>query len=232
MLAEASESQAIPRETAGAPGSLGGVRGLVLGWCLWLLASWLLTLTVAAAVPAVRWMVYAAMAGMLLVWPVVRLSQATGGRGALGATLVEWVCLNAVFQSVVWPLQLIAGWGLAQTAWLDGAMLAWSLLIGLLIAWGRRVNRGAARTVAMLGCVAVVFGGAAVRPWLGESAGLQWSPIATLWRVTDSPLDFLPGAVSASVLSVGAAAALGWALLAVGAWIAGRARVAGPGVLK
>src|SRR5438046_758433 len=49
-------------------------RELVLGWCLWLLGSWGITLWF-QGVTQVRGMIYAAAAGMLLLWPAWRLSQ-------------------------------------------------------------------------------------------------------------------------------------------------------------
>lgn len=51
-----------------------GSRELLLGWCFWLLGSWVLLGMGAHATP-VRWMIFAALGGMLLVWPAFRLSQ-------------------------------------------------------------------------------------------------------------------------------------------------------------
>lgn len=59
-------------------------RELVLAWCLWLLGSWVViwareladgNVWGLAAPNAVRWMVLAGLLGMMLLWPLYRLSQ-------------------------------------------------------------------------------------------------------------------------------------------------------------
>lgn len=49
-------------------------RELMLGWCFWLLASWSLLGMGIDGTP-IRWMIFASAMGMMLVWPVYRLSQ-------------------------------------------------------------------------------------------------------------------------------------------------------------
>ena len=83
-----------PGGGSGAPGrravsdEVYGVRLLMLGWCIWLMGVWIvLYFTVGWTGPAFRVMVFAAVIGLMGVWPAVRLSQpgfATGGgwRGA------------------------------------------------------------------------------------------------------------------------------------------------------
>ncbi|MEX2213783.1 MAG: hypothetical protein WD768_06635 [Phycisphaeraceae bacterium] len=49
-------------------------RELLLGWCFWLLGSWFVLGLGLDGTP-VRWMIFSAMIGMLMLWPLFRLSQ-------------------------------------------------------------------------------------------------------------------------------------------------------------
>jgi len=218
------------------PAVWAGVRGLILGWCLWLLGSWAATLWIAATAPAVRWMVYASMVGMMLAWPAFRLSQGRGRAGVaavspMSAALGDWLSLNLVLQAVIWPLQLIAGWSLTQTLWLAGALASWSALIGVLIAVGRTCRGAGSRIVAMLGCVAVVLaepvGRVLLSPGTGLSGGWGLSPVGPLWELTARRERFVLGELDQTVLLVAAASVVGWVVV----WGLGRAgdRRAGAG---
>ena len=194
-------------------------------------------------VPALRSMVFAAAVGLMGLWPAVRLSQMTrrypaiGDDGlpaagevtarewarACGATLLDWVCLNLVFQIVLWPLQLAAKWTLVQTAWLSVTVAAWSLLTALLIAWGRGTDRGGWRMMAMLLCVGLVV----VEPalwcmgWMSGAVGMpmmRLSPIQALWGL--SAPGMVPDQAAAvvmdqapQILSAAVAAVVGWGVL-------------------
>lgn len=220
------------------------MRVLVVGWCLWLLGAWIVLWLIGGwTVPALRSMVFASVVGLLGMWPAVRLSQMTQRYPALeknglpetgdvparewaracGGTLLDWVCLNAVFQIVLWPLQLAAKWELIQTIWLAVTVAAWSLLTALLIAWGRGTDRGGGRLVAMLLCVGIVV----VEPalwclgWMSGAVGMpmmRLSPIQALWAFSAS--DMLPEQASAvvmsqapQVLSAALAGIVGWSVL-------------------
>jgi len=188
------------------------VRGLALGWSLWLLGAWAVTLAIDSTVPAVRWMVYAALMGLMLIWPMLRLSQR--GTAALAGTLLDWVCLMLVFQAVIWPLRLSGDWTMPQTWWLNATMGAWSLLTGLVIAWGRRVDRGSIRTLAMVACVGLLLGEPALRASTGIVSGDLWlSPLGLVWQLTESPTHYVAQRWAMPVGSAGAAALVGWGLL-------------------
>ena len=204
-------------------------------WCLWLLGSWGVILLLDSPVPAARWMVFAAMAGMMLLWPLLRLSQAPapaeeGRAAALAArqALKDWLSLNLVFQAVAWPLQLTAGWRLSQTAWLSGAMAAWTLLSAALVAWGCRRTGPGARTAAMILCVLLLLGEPLALAGLnvlagyrgpgltgaGHTGGISWpmyvSPIDALWAATDSRFNWDADRWGPRILGVGGAALLAW----------------------
>lgn len=223
-----------------------GRRLLIIGWCLWLMGTWgVLWLIGGWTVPALRAMVFSGVVGLMGLWPAVRLSQATGrpadgqrpGAGVplpaipsdhawarvCGGTLLDWLCLNLVFQAVLWPLQMAAGWTLIQALWLDVSVAGWSLLTGLLIAWGRGTDRSTGRLLAMLVCVGVVVLEPALW-WLGWQAGavgvpmMRISPLQALWSL--SATDLNPRQVATviatqgvQVVSVVAAALCGWVVL-------------------
>ena len=164
-------------------------RELVLLWCLWLLGTWVViwvgelssgNVWGLAAPGAVRWLVCAAVVGLMALWPAYRLSQgslslpegpdddADPEAGAarerpqppwmlprLRASLVlrDWVCLMLVFQAVLWTLRITARWTIEQAAWLNAAVGAWSLLSAAVIAWGCRSPSGWRRSEAMAICL-------------------------------------------------------------------------------
>ncbi|MEM9881625.1 MAG: hypothetical protein AAF800_01755 [Planctomycetota bacterium] len=219
-----------------------GVRGLVLGWTLWLLGAWGVLWAVDGwPVPALRVMVFMALIGMMGVWPAMRLGQPSGGGGgevsvaewarACRGIAVDWLALNLVFQAVVWPLRLAAGWSTGQTVWLVAAAAGWSLLTGLVVAWGRGVDRGGWRLGAMAVCVAVVvaepllwWAGWEVRgaEVVGALPGgtMQLSPVQAVWGLTQ-PAGAAAGAAATravadhdgQVVGVAAGAAAGWVVL-------------------
>jgi hypothetical protein len=206
-----------------------GVRELMLAWCLWLLGSWAVTLSIASPQPGVRWMVLMSAVGLLLGWPAFRLSQsgeadadaagAAAGPGAPPVLLVlfDWVCLMLIFQAVVWPLRLVGGWTFDQAAWLAIAMAAWSLLAGAIVAVGRQFESGGVRALAMAGCVLLVLGEPLVMALSGVEGGwrMRVSPIGALWEVTGRAHLVRMEQVSQRVTVVAVAAAVAWVGLMV-----------------
>ncbi len=219
-----------------------GTRELVLCWCLWLIGTWLVlasTLGWARLTgglgwsPSYRWMVFSAMIGLMCLWPAVRLSQgladvagndakATRDFPALGPVWRDWLALNAVFHAVLWPMKVLSQWSVEQTLWIAVAMLAWSLLAGLIIAWGRCGQSGSMRTLAMLGCVGIVVAEPALMALTttlrgdGFVAGpMRLSPVETLWQLSVRPAIYMPDPWAYHALAVALAALLGWAVLAI-----------------
>ena len=215
-------------------------RELVLAWCIWLLGSWGVTLSIDSAVPAVRWMVYSSLIGLMMMWPAYRLSQGCVKKkrgddadddSPQGATslitpsviLRDWFCLMMVFQAVVWPLRITARWEIQQTLWLDGAIAGWSLLAAALTAMGCRSCRAGHRTIAMLCCLMLLLGEPLVM-WLwnvvvhpGVDDGVIWtmrvSPIQAIWGLTDIPSSWSMHPWASSVFTVLAAATVVWMMM-------------------
>ena len=241
--------RAMPEEMG--EGGEGGTRVLVLGWCLWLLGAWGVMWVLGGwTLPALRSMVFAGMLGLMGVWPAVRLSQPTppwpgrGGAGAgpwlgsgggvtprgwlwvCGVTWGDWVALNVIFQAVIWPLRWAGGWPALQAVWLTVAVAGWSLLTGLLIAWGRGGNEALRRSGAMVACVGVVVAEPLLW-WLAWWAGvlggtgeptMRLSPLQALWHFTapglgPRSLGVIVQQQGVQVVGVSASAVAGWAVL-------------------
>lgn len=215
-----------------------GVRLLVLGWCFWLILSWfVLFQRVGWNGAGFRLMLFAAMLGVMGGWPALRLSQATVAVGrevtpkqwawVTRRVFLDWLFLNLVFQAVMWPLRLAARWSWEQAIWIDASVAAWSLLAGLLIAWGRRADSGGVRALAMLACVGVVLA-EPVLWWLGSvlvgdiSGRMRVSPIQAMWGLSSPMARSTVYPWAQQVVAVGLAAVAGWVVLAGMMWMNGR----------
>ena len=228
-MAEADKLETAGRTPGGAaPRTDTGSRGLVLAWCLWLLGSWAVARWLDSSGPVVRWMVLAALSGLMLLWPAFRLSQdypvAQGyGSTASGPTamppgrvLLDWLSLNIVFQAVVWPLHVTAGWSVSQTLLLDAAVASWSLVTALLIAWGGRHRIGTQRTWAMVLCLLLVAGEPLVMVLMNNATWhMRVSPIETIWVLTGPAGSWSADPWIERVAAVAAAAIWGWGVLAI-----------------
>ncbi len=189
-------------------------RGLVLLWCLWLLGSWISCLLLDAYIPATRLMLFASMVGMMTFWPAFRLSQERDGHAAASQVLWDWLCLNLVFQTVLWMIHGGARWNLFQALWVDAAVAGWSLLTGVVIAIGLQRSRAWARAAAMAVCVAMMLGEPLLIGVLGLMSTGDGPPA---WPIVVSPLGAIANMTAPKpqiphwhVLIVAAAAIGGW----------------------
>lgn len=148
-----------------------GSSALLLGWSMWLLAAWLWATWLSygslwlgdrgvSLIAAGRFMLAAAIVGMLAVWPMLRLSLALPGthrRDRRGVALLwmlrDWAGLNLVLAAVTLALAAGTGWGLGQVLALLGLASGWSLLAGLLIAWGATAGGEWPRTLLTAACI-------------------------------------------------------------------------------
>ena len=211
-----------------------GSRGLMLAWSLWLLGSWVISLQMDSILPAVRWMIFSSLFGLMLLWPAFRLSQdcsiapgdnddATGKSRAILPKYIflDWLRLNLIFQSVIWPLQITARWWVAQTALLDAAVASWTLMVSVIIAWGCAARGGMQRTVAMLLCLLLLLGEPIAVLILDMSRLnteksvwiMRISPLQTIWELSGSPWGWSAGPWIERVVAVAMAALVGWILL-------------------
>ncbi len=156
-----------------------------------MLASWvLLWVQSGFTLETFRTMAFMAMIGLTGAWPALRLSQASRQGGAAqwarscSVLLTDWLCLNILLQTVLWPLQAAADWTVSQTLWLSLTLASTSLLIGLLIAWARGSHHAMARSGAMLACVGVVVLEPALMRFAGRVGSMRISPVQSVWTLT------------------------------------------------
>lgn len=132
--------------------------------------------------PAARGMLLTTMAGVVLLWPALRLSQRPA-RSPVGSVLRDMFVLLAPAQAVIWPhaVRELAWWPWTVLVAVAASMLAWAMVVGGLIAAadatqhavcavrpGRgRLASGGARWAWMLVVLAVVF----IAPLVGIVSG-------------------------------------------------------------
>lgn len=176
-------------------------RTLLLSWCGWLMASWLLCLAafppratelnVARSaldqaqrhLPAVRGTLVAAIIGISLVWPALRLTQQKTDRPALRCA-GDLLSMLLVLQVVIWPLRVLVHWTIWQTVWIDLVIIGWSLPIGLWVYLGLRRAGSAVRLLAMVMCLATLIGPPMVGVIIDQPSLAAVNPIAVLWNIT------------------------------------------------
>tara|TARA_B100000683_G_scaffold266433_1_gene298677 strand:- start:369 stop:1136 length:768 start_codon:yes stop_codon:yes gene_type:complete len=207
-------------------------RLLVLLWCAYLFGIWILSLQADSPSHASHWMIWCMMIGMLIIWPALTLSQTRyiirphhdgpNPEGLPGMPIpvpmrtwvvfIQWLCLGLVNQSVLWPMQITANWQVMQTMWINAALLAWSLLIGLFIAVGKRSFSTVHRSIAMLICVGLIFG----EPLLQGITGISWhmliSPLHTVHQLLSG---HITTTATSHITAVALAACVGWGILGI-----------------
>jgi len=212
-------------------------RYLVMLWSIFLLIVWsVLTRFNPKVDPGViRQTLVMGMIGLLVLWPVFRLTEMPGFPSCLSIAppgskpwrwvtremFIDWFCLWLVLQPMIWPLRLSAKWSLDQTLWIVATMSAWSLLAGAITAWGCRWDCRVHRTLAMIGCLAVLL----LEPLLmgllnwnrmpGSSVTLPMAltPIPALWAMTVKSIDWNPQPWEARIACIAVLALVGWILL-------------------
>jgi len=220
-------------------------RWLLLGWCFWLLASWLLMWSIESpprspvivqdlnaageaitvmrmGYPAdafarlVQGMLQMTMIGLLLAWPAWRLSV-SGRREAALETGADLAAMLLVTQVVILLVNALVRWSWRRLMLIDATFVVWGALVGLIVWFGRKQAGGAARTAAMLACAAVVLGGWMAAMLLGTREPLWWSPLFMLWQLCEPDATVPLTSAAARRLAVVAAVVLL-------AWLAARTR--------
>ena len=161
-------------------------RGLIFLSSLWLIGSWLLAIGVRAPVqpssasytPGVRMMLLCVTFGLMIGWPLLRLSQASPPY-PIRQTLLDLMVLLGLVQVVVWPLRLVTNWTPWRTTAIDATLAGWVLLGGAVVAAGIMTNRSGPRTLAMIACVSLCLLGPALA-WLGVMTGVDAMELVSL----------------------------------------------------
>jgi hypothetical protein len=97
-------------------------------------------------------MLISAAIGLIIGWPLLRVSQSRA-EYPLMQTLLDLIVLLALVQVVIWPLRLVTPWSPARTAALDATLVAWTVLAGALVASATGSSRTGPRNIAIIACV-------------------------------------------------------------------------------
>lgn len=152
-------------------------RGLIFLASIWLIASWIIALGVKAPVqassasytPGVRRMMMCVTTGLIIAWPLLRLSQSRPTYPGKQTQLDLMVLLGLV-QVVVWPLRLVTNWTPARTAAIDATLAGWVLLAGAIVAAAITTDRKGPRALAMIACICMCLLGP-FAAWIGAVSG-------------------------------------------------------------
>lgn len=152
-------------------------RVFVLVWTSYLFAATLLALAAVSASsvlspdvyrPAARLLIVTVAAGVVLLWPMIRLSQLLPPAGGLRPALRDAVIVILPAQAVIWPQWSLAGFPLSAIACSAAWVAAWGVFVGAILAHalttrpepGRDARLGPAAGAAwMLVFIALAAGG-------------------------------------------------------------------------
>jgi hypothetical protein len=174
-------------------------RLMLLTWSAYLLGGAAVSLGVAGAVKggiesirlAAAIFFQVAFAGLVVLWPMVRLSQRVEGVSPGSRVALDAALLLVTFQAVLWPAVMMARWPVDTGLVLCGLAGAWTLIAGAFVVaaahFGARVRALVialfvaltwAAPASMLVRQAPVAGGSAAR------RAPMWSPFTGAWEVT------------------------------------------------
>lgn len=173
-------------------------RLLILLGALWLIGSWMLSLGLRPPVhqssasyePGVRLMLLTLALGLIIGWPLVRLSQARIDAPRRQVVL-DMIVIVSMLQVVIWPIRLVTTWSVTRTAVLDGTLTGWIMIVGAVLAVTIGSPRGGPRILGMLACIAIALAAPTIRVLasiadadVGKLAYL--SPFTAIVELTDS----------------------------------------------
>lgn len=154
-------------------------RGLLLLSAAWIALSVLVAfgtrpplLPLAATYsPAVRLSLIVLLGGILIAYPLLRLTQPVTSRPMRRAILDLAVLLGAI-HAYLWPVRLATQWSLERTAAIDLLLCGAALAAVGLVLLGTRREHG--RTAWMLLVLALTAGPIVAGPLLAAIAGASW----------------------------------------------------------
>ncbi len=141
-------------------------RGLIFLASIWLVVSWAVAIgfrtpveaSSASYTPGVRLMLISAAIGLIIGWPLLRVSQSRA-EYPMTQALLDLIVLLALVQVVIWPLRLVTPWSPARTAALDATLVVWTILAGALVASATGSDRTGPRNIAIIACVTMCLAG-------------------------------------------------------------------------
>ncbi len=153
------------------------------------------TITASSYGPAARIMLVVVAVGMVVLWPMTRLSQASPPGHPVGAALADLIVVQAPVQIVVWPLLVLANWPRDIVVGLSVLLASWGVVAGGLVALGLSGRRAEqygdasvqSRTWWMVVVLVAAFG-AVVAQWGVRAVGAQ----VPAWMLMASPVSAIP----------------------------------------
>ncbi len=106
--------------------------GAVLGAVLWLARA--PSAPPSAFSPAARTMLVVIAAGIVVLWPMTRLSQLAPVRPVVRAAALDLFVMLGPAQMVIWPLVFLADWHVAVVAAVAAQIGGWGALVGGVVA--------------------------------------------------------------------------------------------------
>ena len=172
-------------------------RALIFVASIWLIGSWMITIgfvppvhpSSASYEPGVQQMLVSLAIGLMIGWPLLRLSQAAHG-AARRQTLLDLLVLISMIQVVLWPLRLVTRWSLERTAAIDATLVGWMLVAAAIVAAATATPNRGVRALAMLSCLGLCLVGPAlgalgVGGELNSPALLELSPLIAIRSLGD-----------------------------------------------
>ena len=212
-------------------------RGLIFLAAIWLVVSWAVTIgfrtpveaSSASYTPGVRLMLISAAIGLIIGWPLLRVSQSRADY-PLTQTLLDLIVLLALVQVVIWPLRLVTPWSPARTAALDATLAVWTILAGALVASATGSHRTGPRCIAIIACLAMCLVGpllALIGVDVGTTAGvtprlLQVGPLLEIHDLSHGGRTAPSGSQWLWISMVAVAGAAAWAGLITMTMMRGR----------
>jgi hypothetical protein len=154
-------------------------RGLIFMASIWLIGSWMIAIGLRAPVqpssatytPNVRLMVQCVVIGLMIGWPLLRLSQPRPDM-PVRQSILDLLVLVGLVQVVLWPLRLVTSWTPLRTAAIDATLCGWVILAGAVVTSAMVSERRGPRNLAMLACVSMVLLGPTMA-WMGVVTGVR-----------------------------------------------------------
>lgn len=154
----------------------GEPRNFAFLWAIYLMLGSIIALgvvlaggiiTLDAYQPLSRGLIVTLAIGVMIFWPLLRLSQAAPHESAPIAVLKDLAIVLIPLQAVVWPQMVLARWTPDIVLATSLAMIAWAFLIGGLMAMGTRSDQ-TWRGAWMAAIVVLVVGGATISVLAGQ----------------------------------------------------------------
>lgn len=220
----------------------GEPRVFVLLWSMYLMACAALTVfsvrvlgapQQAAFRPAAQSLMALAAAGLAVLWPMARLSQAAPA-DPRRAAWIDVLAIALPLQAIIWPTRLLTGWAWTVLGGVSAMLLAWTTLVAALIATAQLRSSGPLGRAAWMAACLVLVAGAPAAMMVAGLLGLRppedaWlaSPITGVHALTHAASGLSARMTPADWLAATTPAVAGgvwWAALGV----SGRGRDPGP----